>query len=145
MAKSLLIWLTTGKLASLAGTIATAEIICPVTHWPVTYFFTDSKKLYPDIPDWRTLYSFLIFLDNQVADALASSHYEIRVEDGKLFYDRRWLVSLVHFKREKGNCFDHIKMFIFISQTKCGSKQYGNISLKNQFSEKNVWENLIDR
>ncbi|CAB3991286.1 Hypothetical predicted protein [Paramuricea clavata] len=28
--------------------------------------------------------------NNQVADALATSHYDIRVEDGKLFHDRRW-------------------------------------------------------
>lgn len=29
-------------------------------------------------------------LNNQVADALATSLYDIRVEDGKLFHDRRW-------------------------------------------------------
>ena len=42
---------------------------------------------------------FCLFPDNQVADALAAAHYEIRVEDGKLFYDRRWLVLLISKKK----------------------------------------------
>jgi hypothetical protein len=42
-----------------------------------------------------------MFVDNQVADALATSLYDIRVEDGKLFHDRRWLVERAIFIQNK--------------------------------------------